>query len=326
MNAPLSPAAHSTAKLFGMVVISMLIFLAACVLPEGSLSRYGVSDKTTVPVFVPKELREISGIAMTRDGRLFAQGDEQAAVYQLDLKTGEVLKRIYLIETSLLGKHIIKGDFEDIAVAGKRLFLITSSGVLYQFADSSVGTAFADGITVAYKLYETHLGEGFDIEGLCYDDSTDALLIACKEFPRGNAAVQYPPMLWKSKTKKLFKPVFSFSLKTMTLTAAPRFLLPHETLRESSKDDDFKPSGIARHPLTGNFFVLASRGHSLTEISPDGRVLSQAKLPHAVHPQPEGITFDSGGTLYISNEASSSGKGESERRGTIFCYPMQHSK
>ena len=58
---------------------------------------------------LPKSLREVSGLAFTADGRLFAHDDERAIVYQLDYSDGAVVKRF------ALGDPPDEDDFEAIA-------------------------------------------------------------------------------------------------------------------------------------------------------------------------------------------------------------------
>jgi hypothetical protein len=97
-------------------------------------------------VSLPTELHEISGLAVTADGRVFAHGDEDGTVYQLDPRSGRVTKRFALAATGDdpdLGKKVrdgrLTGDFEDIAIAGDRFFLISSNGVLLEFAEGEDG-------------------------------------------------------------------------------------------------------------------------------------------------------------------------------------------
>lgn len=310
----------------------MLCFTAALPLSTDSmLVKYEVSNKSAVPVRLTKELKEISGITVSKDGRLFAHNDEKAAVYQVEPATGKILREFALKQNDLLGgKEIIKDDFEDISVKDSTLYLITSTGIIYEFsAGGSEAPQDGDKKSVPYKIHKTFLGGDFDIEGLCYDEATDALLIACKEFPQTNPNVRYPQASTGDVDsepkggKKKYKAVFSFSLKTMTVAASPRFLLPLEKIKKESKADDFKPSAIARHPSSGTFFIAASQGHLLIEVAPDGTLLGHAKLPRGLHPQPEGVAFAPDGTLYLSNEANADGNGDAEKNGTLYSYPLQ---
>lgn len=256
------------------------------------LHKYDLAHQQPKSVLLPKVLKEISGLTMTEDGRLFAHNDEQGAIYQIDYRTGSVLKQFYVTKKGWFSTAQAMEDFEDIAFAKGRFFLVTSGGTLYEFAEGE------NGQEVLGTLHKTGLNDHYDIEGLCYDPETESLLIACKEYP-GN---------------KNFKPVFSFSLKTMVLTKAPRFLLPVRELENASEELEFKPSGIERHPKTGTFFVLAAQGNLLVELSPDGKILSTATLTRKFHPQPEGITFTPDNILLISDEG--------EKHGTLSSYKL----
>ncbi len=147
-------------------------------------------------------------------------------------------------------------------------------------------------------LLHTGLSARNDVEGLCYDPSTDCLLLACKAWPGRDSG----------KTRA----VYAFDLKTGKLLGAPRFLLDLDDLKKRFALKEFRPSGIALHPATGNFFVTSAAGNSIIELSPGGKALSCADLPKKYHEQPEGIAFDGKGSLYIANE----GPG----RGTIVVY------
>jgi uncharacterized protein YjiK len=251
-----------------------------------TLALYELADQDPAVVKLPKEIHEISGLAMTADGRLFGIGDEKAAIYQLDDRSGDIIKRFQL------GDPVIKGDFEGLAVKEDTLFAITSGGEIYSFLEGE------DGSDVPYAMVTTGLSR-YDIEGLCFDSATDALLIACKEMPdreyKGNRAI------------------FSWSLASRSLAPTPRFLLSEDSIKELSGSSLFRPSSIERHPTTGSFLVLASQGSAVIELAGDGRILGRVELPRAVHGQPEGLTVAPDGRLIISDEGAT--------RGTLVAYP-----
>ncbi|HSH75825.1 MAG TPA: hypothetical protein VLA09_09090, partial [Longimicrobiales bacterium] len=72
---------------------------------------------------LPGRLDEISGLAVTTDGRLFGHDDERAVVHEIDPGAGAVEKRFSL------GDPPLRGDFEGIAVVGERFFMVTSGGL-----------------------------------------------------------------------------------------------------------------------------------------------------------------------------------------------------
>jgi len=188
-----------------------------------------------------------------------------------------IIKKFYL--GSLL---VIKSDFEDITYAKGKFYLVESNGKLYEFTEGN------NGEFVKYNTYKTFLTGKNDVEGLCYDNETNSLLLACKE----SGGKDYG----KDKT------VYSFSLDNLELDQTPRFIISAEDIRNNSVEGKFNPSGIAKNPISGSFYIIAARGNTILEISKTGEVLDQASLPEKVHIQAEGIAFKNDGTLFISNE------------------------
>ncbi|MCC7438371.1 MAG: SdiA-regulated domain-containing protein [Armatimonadetes bacterium] len=248
-------------------------------------------DFVAPPQFItlPSELDEVSGLATTPDGRLFTHNDENGTITEVDAATGSIRKQFQLD-----GKAASK-DFEGIAIVGKRFFITTSAGVIFEFAEGKSGDA------VPATAYQTELSTKNDIEGLCYDPATNALLLACKE----RAGKGFDDV----------KAVYAFSLDSMKLIPKPRFLLPMAQLLAASRGDEFNPSGIEFNPRSRSFFVVAAEGKSVVEVSPEGAILGQVKLDK-FHRQAEGITFLGDGTLLISDEA----RGEDP---TIARYPLR---
>src|SRR5688500_7823742 len=78
-------------------------------------------------------LTEVSGLTLTPDGRLFTHGDEAARVFEIDYRRGTVVKQFWV------GEEALQADFEGITYAGNRFFMVTSKGILYEFAEGADG-------------------------------------------------------------------------------------------------------------------------------------------------------------------------------------------
>jgi len=244
---------------------------------KGSLNEYDISNESAEKIALPSELMEVSGITFTNDNRMFAHGDEDGDIFEIDPQSGKVIKKF-----SIGSFLTVKGDFEDIAYAKGKFYLVESNGKIYEFSEGS------NGELVKFKTYKTFLSGKNDVEGLCYDNETNSLLLACK----GSGGKEYG----KDKT------VYTFSLDNLELDEIPRFVISAKDIKNNSVEGKFNPSGIAKNPLSGSFYIIAASGNTILEISKAGEVLDQADLPEKVHIQAEGIAFKSDGTLYISNE------------------------
>ncbi|HRO71502.1 MAG TPA: SdiA-regulated domain-containing protein, partial [Chitinophagaceae bacterium] len=71
----------------------------------------------------------------------------------------------------------------------------------------------------------------------------------------------------------------------------------------------FRPSGLARNPITSEWFVISSVNKLLVVADSTWNIKQACKLNGNVFNQPEGIAFDKAGNLYISNEGDDLSEG-----------------
>ena len=225
---------------------------------------------------LPPQLREISGLALTEDQRLFAHGDEEAVLFELDYEHGAIIKSFSL------GNPPARGDFEGIAYVEDRFYLVTSGGRVY------VAPEGANGTHVEYRSFETGIGEVCEVEGLAYDPNDRNLLFACK-LSLGEVGQNY------IKIQR-----FPVDLEGGSMLSPINVGLSQ--VLEKTGGGHFNPSGIE---LVGSdrLVLVAARQSSVLEINFAGKVIGAFKLPLAsFHPQTEGITFDAAGQLILADE------------------------
>lgn len=236
---------------------------------------------------LPKSLTEISGLAATADGRLFAHNDERAEIYQIDYRDGKLVKT-FSLGASADGKPV-KGDFEGIAIRDGELYLVTSNGILYR---SQIG---GDGATMPYQTFNSGAGSLCEVEGLAYHAQTDMLLIACKEPRKKELEDQLVVLQWSPQTRRLENDV--------TLL-----------IGNASTGGRFSASGITVSPRNGNMIMVAARQQKLLEATLGGEVITVFSLHlEGYHRQAEGIEVLADGTLLLADEGG-------EKRGRIGTY------
>lgn len=241
---------------------------------------------------LPARLREISGLATTRDDRLFAHGDELGIVYEIDPEEGRFRKAF------ALGDPTTRDDFEGIASVDDRFFLVTSAGRLYECPEGG------DGERVLYNTYATGLGRRCEIEGLAFEPRDRSLLLLCKQ-PRDPALEGQVA-------------IFRWSVDRRTLREGPPLRIPLDALTADLPVRSFHATGIARHPQTGSYFLVAGPEAAIAEITPEGEVLAARALPRGRHRQVEGITHRSDLALVLADEGG-------RRRARLTLYPTERS-
>ncbi len=223
--------------------------------------------------------------------RLLAHDDERGVVFEIDYRAGTIVKTFALSDQ----RAPVADDFEGIAAAEGRLYLVSSAGRLYEFGEG------ADQETVLYNLYTTGIGRDHEIEGLAYEPDQRVLLLISKNARNPQQADHIAIYRWSVDTKQL--------------VADGPLLIPTAQLAPRIDSKQFQPSGIERHPLSGNYFVVAARQCAVAEITPQGQVLAVAKLAAKRHPQAEGIAFTADHALVISDEGTG-------KRATLTFYPV----
>lgn len=260
---------------------------AAAQAPRASLDEYRLEAGAALRHALPPALDEASGLAVSAQGRVFTHGDELAVISELDPRTGRVVKSFRL------GRTPLRGDFEGIAIAGERFFLVTSDGTLYEFREAEAGAH------VFYRRTATGLGRRCEVEGLAYDAHARALLLACKTTTGGALRERVV--------------VFSFDLERMQLDPEPRLSIPFRALVPLGLRQGFHSSSLEVHP-SGTLYLISAQQEAIIEVHRDGRVLAVRKLDRRVHPQAEGISFLPDGSLLLVDEAQ-------EGRAVLSVYP-----
>ncbi|RAJ92636.1 uncharacterized protein YjiK [Larkinella arboricola] len=222
--------------------------------------------KTPVQRFtLPPELEEISGLSYYKPNQLLCVQDEVAVAYIYDVKKQQIA------DSSVFGNY---GDFEGIEWVKNEIYTLKSNGDLYHFKPFSKSIARIPG----------NLPSKTEVEGLAYDPESNRLLIPVKEGGRKGQKIVY---MYDLKSKVLYQGM----------------ILKDEALEEAGIDaKKFKPSGLAVHPQTGNFYFLTSIGKKLVVVNRKGRIVASEALDPKVFRQPEGICFAPDGTLYIASE------------------------
>ncbi|MHA6280608.1 SdiA-regulated domain-containing protein [Salinimicrobium sp. CAU 1759] len=260
----------------GGLALVILVFVYTFV-GEAKKYRSTISSSVTINKTwkLPSILNEVSGIAFLPPNRIACIQDEKGSIF------------IYNLETSSLEREIKfagGGDYEGISIQDNTAYVLESNGTVYRIADF-----MEDART---EIFKTFLSSKNDTEGLFYEAAKNRLLIAVKaEDPnsknqKGIYAVELPSM----KMQKT--PVFSLTFQEQLF----------DDIRKKNAEDTFFPSEVAVDPSTGEILILEAREPKLLILDPDGKAKALHVLSRELFPQPEGLTFDASGRLYISNE------------------------
>lgn len=245
---------------------------------QAALTRQDSDPSSGAPLarwLLPPPLQEISGLALTPDGRLFAHGDEQGEVWEVDYRRGVLVKRF------TLGNGVM-ADFEGITVAGDVMFMIASNGVLYEFPEG------ADNAHVPYKTHDTGLGNECEFEGVAFEPATNALLLACKNV--------------RAASLRESLVIYRWTLAKGRGVRAGPLIVPLARVIGQNGWRGLHPSDITVDAEAGHYVIIASQEKALVEITPAGEVVASRPLP-GVNAQPEGVAITRDRILILGNEA-----------------------
>lgn len=248
---------------------------------------------------LPKKLKEISGLSYSESGSLYAIQDENGIIFKIhggDITESEFRK---------------DGDYEGIEVVGEYVYVVKSSGTVYKI--SNLGTD-----EQTREDFNDFLNDNHDVEGLCYHKASNSLLLTCKGSELKDADNEKRAIYqFDLTTNKINEnPFFELSLEEIK-DRIKSYALENEAFSKLIEDKDdkltFAPSAIAIHPITNDFYITSSKGKLLIVLNSDLELIHIEKLDKSIHEQPEGLTFDKDGSLYISNEGK-------EKSGMIYKF------
>lgn len=236
---------------------------------------------------LPDVLKEISGIVPFDAKSIACIQDEKGVVFVYDFKTNKIREDI---------KFNGDGDYEDITVVNKGVFVLKSDGTLFEL---SLSGSWNDNA----KEIKTKMPSE-DNEGLCYDPVTKKLLIACKGDIKND----------KLKNKRA---VFAFDLNKKSLSSKPFLVIDPKAIKKildkkynnsgkKNDDDDFdiefRMSAIGIHPITKKIFVVCASDYLICIFNRDGVAENIELLDRKLFNKTEGIGFLSNGDVLFSNE------------------------
>ena len=230
---------------------------------------------------LPGKLQEISGVAYLSNERFACIQDEEGKIFIYNTGKGKIEDEI---------EFGPPGDYEGIAIAGNTAFVVRADGTLYEVQDFK-------GKKPVVNVHQTPLTAQHNVEGLCYDEKHNRLLLAIKgKEPHAND----------------YKGIYGFDLQTRKLATNPVYKidLEHKIWKEAKtkkNKDVFNPSGMAIHPQTGDIYIVEGTHPKLLIMDRKGNIKTLHPLQSSSFQQPEGITFSPSGETYISNEG---GKGK----------------
>ncbi len=230
---------------------------------------------------LPPQLKEISGIVKLDNNQVLAIEDLHPTLYILNLNNGKasIADTISFYETAR-----DKFDIEDVAVVGNDAYALWSHGSIFKITDWKKNKQV--------KEIETGLDKKNNTEGLAYDPVSGNLLIACKN----ESGME--------DEKKSARAIYELDIKKETLLDKPFLVIESKDLKEMSGDKvKFFPSGVAVNPTTHDIYVISTRDTKcMAQFTHDGQLKSFSYLDKDLLAQPEGISFDPAGNLFISTE------------------------
>lgn len=230
------------------------------------------------------ELDEISGITFKNNNpdTIFSEQDEAGKIFFF--KLGDEALR-----DSKVAKN---GDYEDIAACRNYMILLRSDGVLFTMAAAELYNK----VSSAAQEQKNLLPAG-EYEAMYADETAGLLYVLCKQCSgdKESGTVLGYRLQLSDNGKLAQKDKFFVDEKKVAALAGAK--------------PAFKPSAISKHPSTGEWYILSSVNKLLLVTDAGLKPLNAYPLDAAIFTQPEGMTFDSSGNLYISNEKGNGSTG-----------------
>lgn len=228
---------------------------------------------------MPSSLLEISGITFNNgiSDTIYSVQDEEGKLYR---QKWDVKKQSHM-------KFAGRGDYEDLSIFNNMVFILKSNGTIYSFP-------LAEAVKEESRLVKENkkLVPKAEYEGMYADPQTNKLYVLCKSCDRDK------------KKKQVTVYMLDYDAGADSLKAGVELKIDLSKLKSFNRKlkNSLKPAALAKHPKTGEWYVLSSTDKVLLITDANWKIKAAHKLNSSTFNQPEGIAFDQQLNLYISNE------------------------
>lgn len=245
--------------------------------PEKFSLPKGYSISNVKKIILNQDLDEVSGLSWYQKS-MYAIEDESSIIFLLDPENGKILKK---------QKFEKNKDIEDLLIRNDTAWVLRSNGNIYRVANF-----FTDSSSTLITDFPRK--ERRDFEAIAAQPNEPILYIFCKVCK------------WDESPEKAS--VFRFSIESMEFDTEPYQIIHQSQLKEllpkKWMEVKMQPSAAAFHPLTDELYLISSTGKWLMTLDSELKPRSFHRLNPSLFKQPEGLTFNDSGNLYISNEAA----------------------
>lgn len=267
-------------KYFYIAMLFTIFGTCACKNPKNKYTSPDGYDFSKPDKFnMPSSLLEISGIA-------FHNGNSDT-IYSIQDEDGKIFRQKWDVKKQHNMKFAPKGDFEDLAIFHENVFVLKSNGALYSFPFSEIIKEESEQVKE-----RKHLVPKGEYEALYADPETNKMYMLCKSCAEDK------------KTKQVTGYIFDYKPEVDSLTASGNFKIDLNQIKAINPKlkASLSPSALTRNPKTNEWFVLSSANKLLLVADANWKIKQVHRLNSSTFNQPEGIAFDKGLNLYISNE------------------------
>lgn len=266
-------------KRYGRILAVVALLAAGCNSTQKETEQFREYDLSKPEKFnLPESLFEVSGIAFDkgRSDTIYAIQDEEGKLFRL---AWDVPKQRH----AKFGK---KGDYEDVSIINDRAYILKSNGAIYTFPMAEAVFQEPEGVVEVKGM----LPKG-EYEGMYGDERTGELFIICKNCAGDDSKNSVSGYILKTGPDSAIAQSGTFSINVDEIKAIT-----------GKVSRGFRPSGIARNPVTTEWYIISAVNQLLVVADRQWKVRDAHHLNGNMFIQPEGIAFDNAGNLYISNE------------------------
>jgi len=288
---------ETTMKYRTLPLLLLLSALMSCQMQTGQntgteedLSRSNTAELYAKKTYtLPNELNEISGMTFLSNSQdiAYVVQDEEGIVFTYDLKNGNISSQFEFGPS---------GDYEEITTDGKYFYVLESNGDIHSFP---ISMDVDQGKVATFK---GKLEKG-EYESMAYDQKNNSLVVICKscKTDRGNASLSGYVLNVLGQGDLSLKNQFSLDLNNIGNL-------------DPKVKDTLKPSSLSKRNSSEEWYLLSSVDRLLLVLDENFQAKEIQHFKKKQLEQPEGISFNNLGQLFISSE-----KGKAEN---AFIYQI----